>query len=370
MVNINIMRYLDKSFVLILGILYFFKFLFFNQKKKTKKILIIRLWGMGDSINTLPLCDIMHKKKYIVDILTTTEMSSIFSNQKYVHKTYFLNYKNPFSLFFLILKLRKNKYEFILDTEQFMNTSTILGTVISPKNFIGFNHLFRSKFYTKTVVYSEKKHFVENFVKLSPWKVDIPDKLLPLSYKDSVSTKVDKYLSKYIHKKIIGIHLGTAGTATGRRWNPVKFKDLANKISKEIPNSVILFTGLDFEKEIYTKIEPDLNLKHELNLINKLSKDEFFYLFKSINLFISNDTGAMHIAAAQGCKVIGLFGMNNPIKVGPWPLNKNISLYKNPNTNPIINNKYSIYPKNSDSTIDLIEVKEVFKEVKKIFFKK
>ena len=55
--------------------------------------------------------------------------------------------------------------------------------------------------------------------------------------------------------------------------------------------------------------------------------------------------------------------MNSPKKVGAWPLSKNINLYKNPSNNTIINNKYSIYPKDSDSTINLIKVSEVYDKI-------
>ena len=44
-------------------------------------------------------------------------------------------------------------------------------------------------------------------------------------------------------------------------------------------------------------------------------------------MLISNDTGPMHIAAAQGVKTIGLFGPNLPIRWGPFG-KWNIAVYK------------------------------------------
>ncbi len=369
MVNVNFLRLLDKFLVIFLILLYPIKSFFINKKKSiSKNILIIRLWGMGDSINSLPLCKQVYEKKFNVYVLTTKNVSPIFENQKFIKKIYVFNYLNPLSIFSLIYSLRKFNFDYILDTEQFMNISTLLSIFSNSKNLVGFNHLFRSNFYTSKKEYSEFEHFVENFAKLSEdfTSKKIPKSLIPLKYKHINTQKLDFKLSEFKDKKLIGIHLGTASTALGRRWSEINFQNLANKISKNYSDVTIIFTGLNPEKEIYDKIKKNLNLNSSINLINKLSKEEFAYLLTNLDVFISNDTGPMHISAAMGTKTIGLFGLNNPLKVGPWPLNKNISLYKNPNNNPIINNKFSIYPEDKYSTINLISVDEVYNEVKKI----
>jgi heptosyltransferase-1 len=41
-------------------------------------------------------------------------------------------------------------------------------------------------------------------------------------------------------------------------------------------------------------------------------------LFKAAALVISGDTGPMHIAAAAGTPVIGIFGPTDPQRNGPW----------------------------------------------------
>ena len=51
----------------------------------------------------------------------------------------------------------------------------------------------------------------------------------------------------------------------------------------------------------------------------------FFYLIEKCNLFVGNDSGPMHIAAAQKVKTVGLFGPNLPERF--WPYGKGILLF-------------------------------------------
>ena len=59
-------------------------------------------------------------------------------------------------------------------------------------------------------------------------------------------------------------------------------------------------------------------------------------------LFISNDTGPMHIAAAQGINCIGIFGPNTPIKYGPYSKNSNFT-YKGLSCSPCIGIKNNCF---------------------------
>jgi ADP-heptose:LPS heptosyltransferase len=73
---------------------------------------------------------------------------------------------------------------------------------------------------------------------------------------------------------------------------------------------------------------------------------------------ISNDTGPMHLATAMWIKTIGLFGPNLPQIFGPWPLNKNVWLYKW-NGKIYIKPHLGIFMKDQENNIDKITVEDV-----------
>ena len=64
---------------------------------------------------------------------------------------------------------------------------------------------------------------------------------------------------------------------------------------------------------------------------------------KELTLFISNDTGPMHIAAAQGTPTIGLFGPNLPTRFAPFGPD-NIALYEKTPCSPCINVHKGSFP--------------------------
>jgi len=374
MTNINFLRFLDKLFIIILIFLFPIKSLS-SRKNKTlskdkKRILVIRLWGIGDVVNLIPIINTLNKNDYQIDVLTVRNLEFLFKNLEFVNKIYIFNFNSMFNFFKIIIKLNKNNYDIIIDSEQFLNISTIFSTLIKSNKKIGYSHLFRSNFYTKKIEYIEDKHFIENFYSLlEPIGIKLKKnelKLIPLKYNKNSIKKVDNIIKKYKlnRKKIITINLGTGASAISRRWDKENFVKLENKLSSH-KNYVVVFTGVEIENQIYKQIKSKLSKKH-ISLINKLNLSDFIYFLTKINLFISNDTGSMHLSAAMGTKTIGLFGLNSPKKVGAWPLDKNENIYLNPKNNPIINNKYSIYPNEKYSTINLITVDMVYNKALKL----
>lgn len=360
--NVNILRAVDKYiFPFVIGTEKVLKLFDWRQVNISKKVLFIRLWGIGDAVCTLPTLERLHQQGFQVDVLTTNELDFVYNNQPFINSVKIFNYKKPTSIFQLIKELNNEKYFAVLDSEQFMNMSTIIGLTLKPKKYIGYSHKFRGLMYNKRVYYVESMHFVHNFISLlEPLGIEyFPFDLPKIQY-----VETNKEIQQ-LPKKLIGIHMGSGGTALGRRWDNYKFLELSIAISELYPEHTIIFTGVKEELNLYTQIKDNLDGVKHINYIGCTTKNDFLHLLTKLDLFICNDTGSMHLSAAMRTRTIGLFGMNHPAKVGPFPLGRHNWVYKNPQNFDIINNKYSIYPKDKYSTIDLISVENVLTEVQK-----
>ena len=138
--------------------------------------------------------------------------------------------------------------------------------------------------------------------------------------------------------------MGVAESVKSREWPLERFSQLADRLLERNKNSKInvnhfnkiIFVGGNAEREMIEKVISKMKKHREkaVNLAGKTSLKELFYIISKCKIFISNDTGPMHIAAAQGCGTIGLFGPNTPVLWSPYGRNKNgknnIAIFKGP----------------------------------------
>ena len=85
----------------------------FNRKThdsiEIKKILVVQLWGIGETILTLPAIEALRKRfpKAEINVLVTSRNEDVYYNNKNINKTVKLNL-NPFSILNFIIKTLKN----------------------------------------------------------------------------------------------------------------------------------------------------------------------------------------------------------------------------------------------------------------------
>ena len=112
---------------------------------------------------------------------------------------------------------------------------------------------------------------------------------------------------------LIGIHPG--GNWKYKLWDAENYAQLANVLCKEQKASILLFAGPN-ERELQAQVAkmmdvPPIFVKTE-NLRHLAA------LISACHVYIGNDTGPMHIAAAVETPVVAPFGSTNHIRSGPY----------------------------------------------------
>lgn len=310
-----------------------------SDRKKIKKILIIRLWTLGESILTLPMVKKVHDyfPNAEIDVLVLAgSPASVFKPFEFINKIYKIDLKN-----IIWLLKNKSKYDLVIDTEPYFNLSALLAFWLG-KISLGFDHGKRAMVYNLSVRYNDEIHAAENYVKMLEAigiKTSI-DKLVPFPLNLKAQEKIEDFLreNNLNSKILIGIHAGTAGTATYRAWPIKNFAELVKEILFLKKDIVFLLNGSSSEMEANEYIlEVNNNSERIINIAGLFSLPEVWELYKKMQIFVSNDTGPMHAAAAQKLKTIGIFGPNLPQRFGPFPLSKNLALYHGSNYSPCIN---------------------------------
>lgn len=129
--------------------------------------------------------------------------------------------------------------------------------------------------------------------------------------------------------KLVGCHMGSHTTTrrgwkfwkplTGEKCWPISaFAKVMQKITQNDPMIRFVLTGTPSEMPLAKKLKkyyPD-----SINLIGKTSVLDLAALMPFFRVFLTGDTGPMHIASAMSTPIVGLFGPTNPAHTGPFPM--------------------------------------------------
>jgi heptosyltransferase-2 len=106
-----------------------------------------------------------------------------------------------------------------------------------------------------------------------------------------------------------------ASYGAAKCWPPERFAALADRLISECDADVIFF-GTPGEKEIVARICSAMKSR-AISLAGETSMRDLAAMFSACSIFIGNDSGAMHVAAAAGIPVVGIFGSTDPEGTAP-----------------------------------------------------
>jgi len=261
-------------------------------------------------------------------------------------------------------KLNVSGYDIgILLTNSFI--SALLFKFSGIKKIYGYRRDLRSFLLDRGIKYpqNEKHHrffYLDLINKLfgKDYK-DISKNIPEFSVADKNRVKIKlKNLGINTEKKILGLSV-TAAYGSAKVWPSDMFRALIKKIIKTFPEIQILFFGADKERNKILMISEDIS-GGLFNLAGKLSLRDSIIAISFSELFISNDSGLMHIADALDIPLISIFGPTIPHKTKPIG-KKSVIMFKKVGCSPC---KYRECPIDH-RCMRGISVESVFKEVEK-----
>ena len=162
--------------------------------------------------------------------------------------------------------------------------------------------------------------------------------------------------------KLVGINPG-ASYGESKRWYPKEFAKVAIDLSKDY--DILIFGGVN-EKNIANEIEEILIINGILNyqnLAGKTSLLELANLISSLDLFITGDSGPMHLAANFQVPTISIFGSTRADETSQWMNKNSIILKKNLDCQPCMKRTC---PLKHHNCMKLITAKEVLSAINKL----
>ena len=197
--------------------------------------------------------------------------------------------------------------------------------------FFSFRNSFRAKF-LKLLISANNKHQFK--------KSKYPNRHQVEKYNDFVNDSLGtnfparKLVLQAInstlstHNLKLGINPG-ASYGSAKRWYPEEFAQVAAELSEKY--DIVIFGGLG-EVDIANDIEKSLiekGVTNYQNLAGKTTIPELINQISILDLFITGDSGPMHIAATFQIPTVAIFGPTKDNETSQWMNEKSIIVKKN-----------------------------------------
>jgi heptosyltransferase-2 len=114
---------------------------------------------------------------------------------------------------------------------------------------------------------------------------------------------------------LIGINPGAA-YGSAKCWLPDRFHDVTKKLLSD-PRIFVAYFGDQAGAPLVNDICKDFSSR-VINFSGKTTLRELLSLIQCCDVFLTNDSGPMHIAAALKTPLVALFGSTSDIKTGPY----------------------------------------------------
>jgi ADP-heptose:LPS heptosyltransferase len=115
--------------------------------------------------------------------------------------------------------------------------------------------------------------------------------------------------------------IGPAANWRGKEWRADRFAELAQRLTAPLgmlPGARVALLAARHERPQAEPLLTALPENRRIDLVGRLDLPTAGAVLRRCSLFIGNDTGLMHIAAAAGTPTLGLFGPSPPQRYAPW----------------------------------------------------
>lgn len=321
---------------------------------KVKNILVVRQHNqIGDMLCSLPLFAAL-KKKYpdakITLVASVTNYNIVYGDvNPYINDVIIFNKSTLFHIFRFFRKLRSVDFDLgiVPSTVSMSRTSHFINYFSGAKVRIGVKRIngkhnkveyllnVKSDFHWDKLKFHQTERNLDLVRQINCDLTREEKNNLRLGLSDKEIKFADDFINANLpdrSKKIFVFQPGAGKTAN--RWDVKNFIELILLLHKKY-NPYILINSGPIDKEVTDELTKALAEKGIQDIILYHSIREVGALLAKSDLFISNDTGTMHVGAMVNAKVIGLFGPTDAYEWGPLNENGAFIQSKSQNINDI-----------------------------------
>jgi heptosyltransferase-3 len=267
----------------------------------TRSILLVTLSNIGDAVMTTPVLEALHARhpQAVVDIVADPRSSLLFSHCPW-RRNIILKHKQAGwrGLAALVKQLRATRYDLIVDLRT--DGLTLL---------LRARHRLTRRGCRSASGHAVERHFCVLMQGETP--VAIPPVTVWLS-----ATEHD-----FAHEALAGLPgrrwlaLGPGARGEAKRWPAAQFNALARQLQPHF--DAIILLGSPNDAGTCLQVAAGLSLPC-LVLAGKTDLLQAAAVLSKTRLYVGNDSGLGHLAAAFSVPTVTVFGPGHPARYHPW----------------------------------------------------
>jgi ADP-heptose:LPS heptosyltransferase len=113
---------------------------------------------------------------------------------------------------------------------------------------------------------------------------------------------------------LVGVH--ASGGREIKQWDPLRFAAVARRLIGERGATIVL-TGAAGDRPLVDRVKAELPPDRVVDLTGEPDLLTLAAVLERLDLFITGDTGPMHVAAAVGTPIVAVFGPSDPLRYAP-----------------------------------------------------
>ncbi|HEV7473387.1 MAG TPA: glycosyltransferase family 9 protein [Pyrinomonadaceae bacterium] len=288
-----------------------------------QRILVVRLRSIGDTVLATP--SLFALKRFVphasVDILLEDWVAPVLDGFPHVDNVITLERKSTAARAHVARQLRANRYDVVYNLHG-GTTATLLTRATGARHRVGYdtyqyarlhNHLSPS---SSSLWGRDKTHSVEQQLALLGWTgvpvSDRPPTELAVTEVASAAITARLQIAGLIEVPFAVIH--PAAAFATKQWAANNFGRVAETLSKNGLGVIAITTPA--QQSIVA--EMNRNSATPTTAFTDLSLPEITALLARARLFVGNDSGIAHIAAAVATPSVVIFGSSNRAHWRPW----------------------------------------------------
>jgi ADP-heptose:LPS heptosyltransferase len=115
-------------------------------------------------------------------------------------------------------------------------------------------------------------------------------------------------------RPLVGVH--ASGGRPVKQWDPEHFADVAQTLAAQCDATIVL-TGAAGDRPLVDRIKTGLPPDRIVDASGEIDLPALAAVLQRLDVFITGDTGPMHIAAAVGTPIVAIFGPSEPARYAP-----------------------------------------------------